>query len=348
MNRSTNSSTTSVSTSRTSGSGTSVNRGATTRSSNSNRGTTALPSTTDNRRDMNRSTDATKNLTNDRSSTVGSNIKDSGIGDSKKPNGNKGGDNGKPNDNKARGGKPGNGDNGRTGKPGNIDNGGNGKPGNFDPDHNGKDKGRDRDRNRNGRGRNGNHGYNPNNRFDYSKHHYRDEFSWNYKNHNWSRPLPPPVRVHRPAPWVWHRPVIPVGWRPLATAPIIDRILDIVFGTYYFDSLNHLYCNGYYIDGYADDVIYLRDVPMLGLYWSDVMLNYSSNRFANAQFVYYSDRYDDSRYNIVANKLSRIYGAPVCRDGVTMSWYGSDGIGFVTLSMMNDHTGYYTTMSIGY
>jgi hypothetical protein len=121
-----------------------------------------------------------------------------------------------------------------------------------------------------------------------------------------------------------------------------------VFGTYFVESLNHLYCNGYYIDGYDNDVIYLRDVPMLGLYWSDVMLNYSSNRFANAQFVFYSDRYDNARYNIVANKLSRIYGAPVYRDGASVSWYGSDGIGYVTLSMMSDPTGYYTTMSIGY
>ena len=142
--------------------------------------------------------------------------------------------------------------------------------------------------------------------------------------------------------------MIPAGWRPYASAPIIDRILGIVFGTYYYDSLNHLYCNGYYIDGYADDVIYLRDVPMLGLYWSDVMLNYSSNRLANAQFVFYSDRYDNTRYNIVLNKLSRIYGTPVCRDGVSVSWYGGDGIGFATLSMMEDYTGYYTTLSIGY
>jgi hypothetical protein len=194
----------------------------------------------------------------------------------------------------------------------------------------------------------GNHGYNPNHRYDYNDHHYRDEFHRNYTSHNWTRPLPPPVRVHRPAPWVWYRPVVPAGWRPYYSAPVIDRILDIMFGTYYYDSLNHLYCNGYYIDGYADNVIYLREVPMLGLYWSDAMLNYRDNRFANAQFVYYSDRYDDARYNIVMHKLSRIYGTPVCRDGVTVSWYGSDGIGYVTLSMMSDPTGYYTTMSIGY
>lgn len=264
---------------------------------------------------------------------------------------------------KDRGGKDRGGDNlnnDRGGKDrGGKDRGGN----NLDNDRGNKDRGgnkgnndrggnMDRGGNKGHKGDNGRHGdnrgYNSKNRYDYSNHHYRDEFSRNFSTHNWSRPLPPPARVHRPAPWVWYRPVIPVGWRPYAGAPIIDRILDIVFGTYYFDSLNHLYCNGYYIDGYADDVIYLRDVPLLGLYWSDAMLNYSNNRFANAQFVYYSDRYDATRYNILINKLTRIYGTPVCRDGVSVSWYGSDGIGYVTLSMMDDPTGYYTTMSIGY
>ena len=258
---------------------------------------------------------------------------------------------------KNHGGKDRNGDNlnnGRGAKDRNGSNMDNDRGGSKDSNGKGHND-RSGNKDRGGKGHNGdngkhgdNRGYNPKNRYDYTNHHYRDEFSRNFSTHNWSRPLPPPARPHRPAPWVWHRPVVPAGWHPYASAPVIDRILDIVFGTYYFESLNHLYCNGYYIDGYADDVIYLRDVPMLGLYWSDAMLNYSNNRFANAQFVYYSSRYDDARYNILINKLTRIYGLPVCRDGVTVSWYGSDGIGYVTLSMMNDPTGYYTTMSIGY
>jgi hypothetical protein len=267
----------------------------------------------------------------DRSATVApASIEGRHSGNSK-PNGNRGGHI-KPNGNK-----------GGTDKQGGMDRP-NGNNGGMDRPNSNRPGGR---RHRDD-GRQGERSFDPSHRYDYNHHHYSTEFRWNYSHHNWSRPLPPPARAHRPAPLMWRRPVIPAGWRPYASAPVIDRILGIVFGTLYYDSLNHLYCNGYYIDGYADDVIYLRDVPMLGLYWSDAMLNYSNNRFANAQFVYYSNRYDDARYNIIINKLSRIYGAPVCRDGVSVSWYGSDAVGFVTLSMMNDSSGYYTTLSIGY
>ena len=87
---------------------------------------------------------------------------------------------------------------------------------------------------------------------------------------------------------------------------------------------------------------------MLNLYWPDVMLNYEYNRLVNAQFIYHSNYYDTSRYNRVYRSLSRIYGTPVYRDGMTISWYGGDSRGYVTLSMVNDIDGYYTTMSIGY
>ena len=262
-----------------------------------------------------------------------------------KPNGNGGkpDNGGKPNGN---GGKPGN----NGGKPdnngGKPDNGG--KPGNNGgkPGNNGGNSGHGGGNGHGGNG--GHHGYDSHNRYDYNGHHYGNEFSWNYSHHNWSRPLPPPARPYHLSPWAWYRPIIPAGWYPYTGAPVIDRVLGLVFGTYYDVSLDHLYCDGYYIDGYADGVIYLRDVPMLNLYWPDVMLNYEYNRLVNAQFVYYSNIYDTSRYNRVYRSLSRIYGTPVYRDGMTISWYGGDSRGYVTLSMTSNGGGYYTTMSIGY
>ena len=238
---------------------------------------------------------------------------------------------GKPGGDKPGGGKPSGGNGNHGSKPG----GGNGNHGHGGGNGN--------------HGHGGNHGYNHNNRFDYGHHHYRDEFSWNYTHHNWSRPLPPPVRAHRPAaPWAWYRPIIPAGWHPYASAPVIDRILGLVFGTLYEASLDHLYYSGYYIDGYADGIIFLRDVPMLNLYWPDVMLNYDYNRLVNAQFVFCSDHYDTSRYNMVYRSLNRIYGLPVFRDGTTLSWYGGDSRGYVTLSMVQSYGDFYTVMSIGY
>jgi hypothetical protein len=226
---------------------------------------------------------------------------------------------------------------------------------------NGRDGNKDRNGNRPGKDRNGNHGHNgsnhhdnghrgysPNHHYDYSNHHYRDQFSWNHSHHNWSRPLPPPARVHRPAPVVWHRPVIPVGWRPYASAPVIDRILGLMFGTFYEASLDHLYYNGYFIDGYADGIIYLRDVSMMDLYWPDVMLNYEYNKLVNAQFVYHSSYYDRARFDRVYRSLCRVYGPPVFQDGMTISWYGGNNTGWVTLTMSDNYGEYYTTMSIGY
>jgi len=228
------------------------------------------------------------------------------------------------------GGKPG-------GKP---DNGG--KPGGK-PDNGGKPGGG------HGNSTPGGHGYNPNNRYDYGSHHYRDEFSWNYRHHNWGRPLPPPARAHRPAaPWRWYRPTIPAGWYPYASAPVIDRILGLMFGSLYEASLDHLYYSGYFIDGYDDGIIFLRDVPMLNLYWPDVMLNYEYNRLVNAQFIYHTIGYDTARFNRVARSLNRIYGPPVYRDGMTISWYGGNNTGYVTLSLSGSYGDYYTVMSIGY
>ena len=254
-----------------------------------------------------------------------------------------------------RGGKPGNG-----GKPGGgngngsgmgKDNGG-GKPGggNGNGSGMGKDNGGKPDSGRGGNGRGGNgRGFGKDNHFDYSNHHYRHDFRDNFDRHNWSRPLPPPARPYRPAPIHWYRPVIPAGWYPYAGAPIIDRILGLTFGTFFDTSLDYLYYNGYEIDGYADNVIYLRNVMLLNRVWDDVMLCYdSANRLVNAQFIYHTAYYDTNRYNSVYRNLCRVYGQPITGNGRTVSWYGGNNTGWVTLSLNNNLGHYYTTISIGY
>ena len=321
---------------------TQVRRDATTRGG-SNHSKTTAPSTT---------------LRNDNSTgrtvmttTPNSEIKKGGNG---KPGGDKGGiDNGRRGNRDGRNGNGGIGSDsrGKRDRNGNRP-GNNGNNGNRPDDHNGSkdNKGHNNHNARPGdNGKHGgNHGYSPKHRYDYGGHHYRNEFAWNYSHHSWSRPLPPPVRAHRPAPLVWYRPAIPVGWHPYAGAPVIDRILGLMFGSLYEASLDHLYYSGYYIDGYADNIIYLRDVPMLNLYWPDVMLNYELGRLANAQFIYHSSYYDRARFDRVYNSLRRIYGAPVYQDGMTISWYGGNNTGWVTLTMNENYGDYYTTMSIGY
>jgi len=260
-----------------------------------------------------------------------------------KPGGDKPGGNG--------GGKP-NGGNG-GGKPnGGVSGGNHGdKPGGGHGNEGHGKRPNDKGNGHKGNGHKGNdrHGFDSRNHYDYTGHHYRNDFHRNYTHHNWSRPLPPPARPYRPAPIVWYRPVIPAGWTPYYGAPVIDRILGITFGTLFDVSLDYLYYNGYYIDGYADNIIYLREVPLLNLIWDDVMLCYdSSSRLVNAQFIIQSASYNTYRYDRVYRNLCRVYGNPVARTSEGISWYGGNSTGWVTLSMHNNLGHYYTTLSIGY
>ena len=148
---------------------------------------------------------------------------------------------------------------------------------------------------------------------------------------------------------IWYRPVIPAGWYPYAGAPVIDRILGITFGTLFNTSLDYLYYNGYEIDGYADHIIYLRDVSLLNYIWDDVMLCYDDyDRLVNAQFVFRSSYYDNYRYRRIYNNLCRVYGTPITSDSRGISWYGGNSTGWVTLSTHDNLGNYYTTISIGY
>ena len=230
--------------------------------------------------------------------------------------------------------------NGKPGGNGNVDKNGKDRQ-NGKPNGNGRRDGHDKP---NGFGGNGNH-------YDYTNHHYHNDFHNNYTHHSWSwsRPLPPPARPYRPAIYEWYRPVIPYGWAPYSGAPIIDRILGLTFGSLFDTSIEYLYYNGYEIDGYADHIIYLRDVLLLNHLWDDVMLSFDAgDRLVNAQFVYHSSSYNNYRYRKIYNSLTRVYGAPITSDSRGISWYGGGCTGWITLSTHIDLGHHYMTLSIGY
>ena len=265
--------------------------------------------------------------------------------------GNRGGHNGNTGGMNQGDNKPGRGGNDRGGM-------GNNRDGNNDRNGRGGNNGRNRHDNGNGRYDNdrghNNHGYGPSDRgghsrpYNYDSHPHRDHFSYAHRHHNWSRPLPPPPRPYRPAPLRYYRPALPAHYRPYYGAPVIDRILGITFGTYYDVSLDYLYTNGYYIDGYQDNIIYLREVRMLNLLWPDVMFCYDNGRLANAQFVYTTTYRDHSRYNRIYHDLSAVYGPPISVESGMATWFGGNTTGYVTLSMGTDYGRFYTTLSIGY
>ncbi|MDD6901636.1 MAG: hypothetical protein PUE25_07440, partial [bacterium] len=184
--------------------------------------------------------------------------------------------------------RPGNGSN--NSRPGNNGNhNGNSKPGNNGNYNPGKP------------GNNGNHNGNhkPGNNGNHNGNHNGGVSHWpGYRppagpapvvrpgthRPNWSTPVPPPHRNYRPIGRPIPRPVPPHGYHPCHTAPIIHTILGITFGTLYNVSLDYLYNKGYEIDGYADNTVYLRNVPEMGYTWPDATIYYDSyGRLASSQ-----------------------------------------------------------------
>ena len=252
------------------------------------------------------------------------------------------------------------GNNGRGDRPNGNNNGNNGnhygndrddRPnGNYGNHYSGhRDYGRDYDGRR--PGYHNPHHNNPrgyDNQFNRRYHDYYRHNSW-----SWSHPCRPPYRPWRPTPWVVHRPVVPAGWVWYSSAPRIYRVLGIQFGTVFSVSINHLFTYGYNIDGYYDNVIYLRDVPMLNYSWPNVMLNYApGGGLASAMFSNSFAFRDLAMYNRLYNTLCGTYGSPVDARTTpyegTVSWWGGEGQGYVTLTYYTDQNGrFYTNLTIG-
>ena len=137
-------------------------------------------------------------------------------------------------------------------------------------------------------------------------------------------------------------------FRIYASAPVITGILGLEFGTYLDASLNYLYYNGYNIDGYQDNVVYLRDVNLMGYSWPDVMLQYSdAGGLCYAEFATSSSYRDDYRFNSLYNSLCATYGSPINSGNGYFSWYGGNQTGFINLNFAYDNGRYYTVMTFG-
>ena len=128
--------------------------------------------------------------------------------------------------------------------------------------------------------------------------------------------------------WVY-RPIVTVNVNLYYGRPTIGGVLGLAWGTSFGNALNYLYYNGYYIDGFMDNIVYLTDVELLEYGWDDVMMQFDGNdNLDYVEFVYTSDDYDTSRFFSLYNELCSIYGSPVSFTNNMYSWYGGVNLGF--------------------
>lgn len=249
----------------------------------------------------------------------GNNTRPNNNGGQNRPNNN--GNNNRPNNNN-RPGNNGNHNNGNQYRPGNNDwhfGGNHGNPGNVNPGH-----------------------VNP-----------------GHVNPGHPTPRPPmvapPMRPHRPVASHWSRPVPPPTWRPVPSAPSISAILGIAFGSAFNVSLNYLYNSGYSVDGYGDNMVYLRDVNQFNYFWPDATLYYNNGGLARSEFLYSSPYPDTVRYNSLYRNFMGIYGAPVnySTNGLSASatWFAPNQ-GYITLqygqrSSLGGGLRFFTTVTYG-
>lgn len=163
--------------------------------------------------------------------------------------------------------------------------------------------------------------------------------------------MQPPHRPYRPSfirPS--YRPVPPPAWRPRHGLPVIRGILGLTFGSALGVSLDYLYGNGYVVDGYSNDIVFLRNVPALNYIWTDGALYYGSRGFDVSSFYYSTPAYDMSRYNGCYSALTTTYGAPVSVNNsggvLTATWFGGNS-GYVTLSYGSSSGRFLTTLTFG-
>lgn len=175
--------------------------------------------------------------------------------------------------------------------------------------------------------------------------------------HVTSRPpmIAPPHRPHRP-PMVrpHHRPMPPRGWRPAGRIPVIRGVIGLTFGTTIGLSLDYLFNAGYNVDGYTDNIVYLRNVAALNYVWTDAALYYGNSGLDASSFYYSTPVYDLARYNNVYNSLVATYGMPVSVNNTMGSlgatWFGGNN-GYITLTFGQNNIGpgirYLTTLTFG-
>ena len=176
-------------------------------------------------------------------------------------------------------------------------------------------------------------------------------------HHHGFHPTPPPPRPYRPIVRPAPRPVPPPAFRPCPTAPILTAVFGLPFGISINISIDNLRRDGYYIDGYNNNEVYLRNVYEMNYSWDDGVVIYdSSGRMQSARLYQSTYGYDSSRFDNLYSQICSQYGLPATqkyRNGEkTVTWYDRNGSHYVSLAynhMTSDggYPRYYTILCYG-
>ncbi len=179
----------------------------------------------------------------------------------------------------------------------------------------------------------------------------------NRPGHNHRPPQPPhghaPHRPHMPGGWTHWRPAPPPpSYRPYAAWPRFSTVLGVRFGTSLALTLNALMSSGYNVVSSHNNTVYLRNVPMLGIYWPEATLCYTgSGRLSGSEFVSYNSYPDHALYNSVYSTLCANYGMPYSTSGMSAAWWGPEGqyirLNYSSGIGVDGYTRYYTTLNFG-
>lgn len=195
----------------------------------------------------------------------------------------------------------------------------------------------------------------------YDKPHKKDYYNPkppkkhdNGNHYGWRKP---PKRPHRPNCYhsAWKRPPMPHGWNPRNyRGPSLGQVLGLTFGIVLDNALDRLASQGYYVDGYENDMVFLRNVPMMNYTWPDATLYYGNNGFRGSSFYYSTPGRNLSRWNALYNYCQNYYGRPASYyapgNSFEATWFTGQN-GFITLNFSQQPTPsgprYFTTLSVG-
>lgn len=124
------------------------------------------------------------------------------------------------------------------------------------------------------------------------------------------------------------------------------------FGTTLALTIDALLNTGYNVVANYNNMVYLRNVPMLGISWPEATLSYTSGgRLAGSEFITYSNWADPALYNRLYGQLCASYGRPYSATGTTAAWWGPDGqyirLSFGSGLASDGLNRYYTTLNFG-